>query len=54
MADAIGAVIEIIARVLVLIVSIPFIFLWPRANKDEGYWAAVQRRSKKAVDFSLF
>ena len=54
MADAIGAIIEIIVRVLVFIVSIPFIVLWPRSNKDEGYWVTVWRRSKKAVDFSVF
>jgi hypothetical protein len=54
MADAIGAVFELIIRVMALIVSIPFIFLWPRSNKHESYWAAAWRRSKKVFGFSLF
>ena len=51
--EAILGILELFIRLLVMVVAIPFILLWPRADKSENYWAAVWRRIKSVLNIAM-
>ncbi|MEO0966089.1 MAG: hypothetical protein AAFY08_13350 [Planctomycetota bacterium] len=42
-------VLEVVVRAVVSVAVTPFVLLWPRKDRSEGYWVAVRRRYAGAL-----